>query len=137
MVGSASIPAISVKSRPPSLGRSTLMVPVLMIGLPLAGCGTTSSTADQSKHDAARRFSHTIVSVMEVQECPTVFEIKPEYRAEVEANMRRFYKEGMEKRLATGKRSEQDCLARAKEYFAGPQSLRYLGMTAAARKRLQ
>jgi hypothetical protein len=111
------------------------------IGITLAGAllssGCTSSSPSNVQRSDARQFANAIVSAMTVQNCPTVFRIKPELRGEFEAVLRTYYKEGSGKVFPRSGESEAECLKRAEEYIAGPQTVRYLELTPAAKQRLQ
>jgi hypothetical protein len=96
-----------------------------------------SSGPSASQRTDAKQFANATVSAMTVQNCPTVFQIKPELRGEFEATLRRFYKEGSGKRFSRTGETEEQCLKQAQEYFSGPQTLRFLELTPSAKQRLR
>jgi hypothetical protein len=108
---------------------------IALVGLLLfSGCMSSSPSASQRID--AKQFANATVSAMTVQNCPTVFQIKPELRDELETTLRKFYREGAGKRFGRTGETEAQCLKQAEEYVSGPQTLRFLELTPAAKKRL-
>jgi hypothetical protein len=116
--------------------RSLAAIGIVLAGIVLLS-GCTSSSPSASERTDAKQFANATVSAMTVQNCPTVFQIKPELMGELESTLRKFYREGAGKRFGRTGETEAQCLKQAEEYFSGPQTLRFLELTPAAKKRLR
>ncbi len=80
--------------------------------------------------------SRAVVANSTAMNCPTIFRIKPAMQIELDQILNALRDAGQLADLQPSNETVEQCEQRAKEYLAGPQTIRFLELIPSAKKKL-